>query len=53
MRSLLNVTIPHQPFNATVKDGTAGPKLNRILEAIKPEASIASIAALARLAAQA
>ena len=38
MRILLNVTIPHQPFNAAVKDGTAGPKLNRILEATKPEA---------------
>ena len=38
MRILLNVKIPHQTFNAAVKDGTAGPKLNRILEAIKPEA---------------
>ncbi len=35
---LLNVKIPHQPFNAAVKDGTAGPKLKRILEALKPEA---------------
>ena len=38
MRMLLNVKIPHQPFNAAVKDGTAGSKLSRILEAIKPEA---------------
>jgi hypothetical protein len=38
MRILLNVKIPHQPFNAAVKDGTAGSKLSRILEAIKPEA---------------
>ena len=38
MRILLNVRIPHQPFNAAVKDGTAGPKLSRILEATKPEA---------------
>jgi len=38
MRVMLNVRFPHQPFNAAVKDGTAGPKLNRILEAIKPEA---------------
>ena len=38
MRVMLNVLFPHQPFNAAVKDGTAGPKLNRILEAIKPEA---------------
>lgn len=38
MRILLNVKIPHQQFNAAVKDGTAGSKLNRILEASKPEA---------------
>jgi hypothetical protein len=38
MRVLLNVTFPHQPFNAAVKDGTAGTKLMRILESIKPEA---------------
>jgi hypothetical protein len=35
---LMNVTIPHEAFNAAVKDGTVGAKLNRILEAIKPEA---------------
>ena len=39
MRMLLNVKMPHQPFNAAVKDGTAGAKLKRILEAIKPEAA--------------
>lgn len=38
MRILLNVKLPHQQFNAAVKDGTAGSKLNRILEATKPEA---------------
>jgi len=38
MRVLLNVRIPHRQFNAAVKDGTAGPKLNRIIEATKPEA---------------
>ncbi|HEX5758227.1 MAG TPA: panthothenate synthetase [Thermoanaerobaculia bacterium] len=37
MKMLLNVRIPHQQFNDAVKDGTAGSKLNRILEAIKPE----------------
>jgi hypothetical protein len=31
------VTVPHQKFNAAVKDGTAGAKLGKILEAIKPE----------------
>jgi hypothetical protein len=39
MRVLLNVKIPHQQFNAAVKDGTAGSKLNQILEATKPEAA--------------
>ena len=38
MRMLLQVKIPHEPFNAAVRDGTAGSKLNRILEETKPEA---------------
>ena len=38
MRMLLNVKIPHQPFNAAVRDGTVDAKLNAILEASKPEA---------------
>lgn len=38
MRMLLQVKIPHREFNAAVKDGTAGQKLNRILEETKPEA---------------
>jgi hypothetical protein len=38
MRMLMTVTIPHAPFNAAVKDGTAGAKLGKILDAIKPEA---------------
>jgi len=36
---LMNVAIPHQIFNAAVKDGSAGAKLAKILEAIKPEAA--------------
>ena len=36
---MLYVKIPHQTFNAAVKDGSAGAKLNKILEAIKPEAA--------------
>jgi hypothetical protein len=39
MRMLLNVTIPQDQFNAAVRDGTAGSKLSRILESIKPEAA--------------
>ena len=38
MRMLLNVRIPHAEFNAAVRDGTAGEKLKRILDDIKPEA---------------
>ncbi|HEY5042873.1 MAG TPA: panthothenate synthetase [Verrucomicrobiae bacterium] len=34
---LMIVTIPHNKFNAAVKDGSAGEKIGKILEAIKPE----------------
>ena len=37
MRMLMIVTLPHHTFNAAVKDGTAGAKLGKILEATKPE----------------
>ncbi len=37
MKVLLIVRIPHDTFNAAVKDGSAGEKLNKILEAAKPE----------------
>lgn len=37
MRILMNVKMPHKEFNAAVKDGSAGLKLKRILEEIKPE----------------
>ncbi len=37
MKMLLDITMPHYTFNAAVKDGTAGSKLNQILEATKPE----------------
>ena len=38
MRVLMIVKIPHAEFNKAVRDGSAGSKLNRILESIKPEA---------------
>ena len=38
MRMLLNVRIPHEQFNAAVKDGTVGKKISKILEDAKPEA---------------
>jgi hypothetical protein len=35
---LLNVKIPHEKFNAAVKDGTVGKKIQSILAELKPEA---------------
>ncbi len=37
MRLLLHVKFPHKEFNAAVKDGSAGKKIKRILDEIKPE----------------
>ncbi len=38
MRMLMQVKFPHREFNAAVREGTAGQKLNRILEETSPEA---------------
>ena len=38
MRMLLDITIPHEPFNSLVRKGVVGKKLGEILEALKPEA---------------
>src|SRR5438093_4522244 len=38
MRMLLNVVLPHEPFNTAVRKGTAGDTIGKILAAIKPEA---------------
>jgi hypothetical protein len=38
MRILVQVNLPHEPFNTFVKDGSAGAKIKRILDDIKPEA---------------
>lgn len=38
MRVLLIVRLPHEPYNAAVKDGSAGPKTKAILDELKPEA---------------
>lgn len=37
MKIIMTVRIPRRTFNAAVNDGSVGPKLNRILEAIQPE----------------
>lgn len=38
MRMLLQVNFPHGPFNAAVQDGSAGKRIERILQEVKPEA---------------
>ncbi len=38
MRILLELTFPHEPFNAAVRKGTAGETIGRILEESGPEA---------------
>lgn len=39
MKTLIIASMPHQPFNAYVKDGTAGAKIKKAMDAIKPEAA--------------
>ena len=39
MRMLLQVTLPHEPFNSAVRDGSAEKKMQAILEATRPEAA--------------
>ena len=38
MRMLLHVRIPHEVFNAAVRDGSVGRKMKQILDETKPEA---------------
>ena len=38
MRMLITARLPHEPFNSAVRDGSAGPKTEAILDEIKPEA---------------
>jgi hypothetical protein len=38
MRMLLNVDMPHEPFNSLVRAGTAGDTINQILDSLKPVA---------------
>ena len=35
---LLNVDIPHEPFNSLVRAGTVGDTIGKILDTLKPEA---------------
>lgn len=38
MRMLLTATMPHEPFNSAVRNGTAGQIMKKILDDAKPEA---------------
>ena len=38
MQMLFKVSMPHEKFNAAIKDGVAGQKMNRIIEESKPKA---------------
>ena len=39
MRMLLTVTLPPEPFNTAVRNGTAATVIHRILEETKPESA--------------
>lgn len=38
MRMLVHVKFPHETFNAAVRDGSVGRRMESILEDVKPEA---------------
>ncbi len=39
MRMLLHLEFPVEPFNSYVRDGSIGPKIQKIMGSIKPEAA--------------
>ena len=39
MRMLMYIACPIEPFNSGVRGGSAGQKIQKILEALKPEAA--------------
>jgi hypothetical protein len=39
MRMMMDIELPLEPFNTAVRDGSAGPKMQKILQALKPEAA--------------
>ena len=39
MRMLIHAKFPHETFNAAVRDGSVGKKMQRILDEQKPEAA--------------
>jgi hypothetical protein len=39
MRIMMNVKMPHAEFNKAVRDGSAGKKLGKILDELRPESA--------------
>jgi hypothetical protein len=39
MRMMMHVSLPVEPFNAAVKDGSVGAKMKKIMDDLKPEAA--------------
>jgi hypothetical protein len=39
MRFLMKVSMPHEPFNTLVRNGSAGAKMGHIMDELKPEAT--------------
>lgn len=39
MRMMVQFTVPHEPFNSFVRDGSAGSRIKKILDEQKPEAA--------------
>ena len=39
MRMMMHIELPLEPFNTAVRDGSVGAKMQKILEALKPEAA--------------
>ena len=39
MRMMVDMEFPLEPFNTMVKNGTAGKMIQKVMEAIKPEAT--------------
>lgn len=39
MRMMMIASMPVEPFNAAVKDGSSGAKMKKIMDQIKPEAA--------------
>ena len=39
MRVIMYVSLPIEPFNAAVRDGSIGARMKKVLDALKPEAA--------------